>query len=131
MHVFTDCSKEPSLRRTAAAICIPVFRVVRAFLLTNHLSVFSTELFAIVLALEWIIEFNPLSVVILSDSLSTLKALESLQDGCRNDLVLEVWHLVNIAKWRGLVVHLCWIPAHVGIGGNETCDLAAKHALKL
>ena len=96
MHVFTDCSKEPSLRRTAAAICIPDFRVVRVFRLTNHLSVFSTEL-----ALEWIIEFNPLSVVIRSDSLSMLKALESIQDGCRNDLVLEVWNLVNIAKWRG------------------------------
>ena len=70
-------------------------------------------------------------MVILSDSLFALKVLESLQDGCRNDLVLEVWHLVNIAKRRGLVVHLCWIPAHVGIGGNESCDLAAQHALKL
>ena len=131
MHGNTDGSKGPSLGRTAAARCIPDIRVVRAFRLTNHLSVFSTELFAIVLAPEWIIEFNPLSVVFLSDSLSTLKVLESLQDGCRNNLVLEVWHLVNIAKWRGLVVDLCWIRAHVGIGGNEACNLAAKHALKL
>ena len=77
MHVYTDGSKEPSFGRTAAATCIPDFRVVRAFWLMNHLSVFSTELFAIVLALEGIIEFNPLSVVDLSDSLSSLKALES------------------------------------------------------
>ena len=118
MHVYTDGSKEASLGRTATAIRISDFRVVTAFRLTNHLSVFSTELFAIVLALEWISELNPFSVVILSDSLSTFKALEFLQDGCGNDLVLEVWHLVNIMKWRGLVVDLCWIPAHVGIGGN-------------
>ena len=31
LHVYTNGSKEPSLGRTAAAICIPDFRVVRAF----------------------------------------------------------------------------------------------------
>ena len=56
------------------------------------------------------------------------KALESLQDGGRYDLVLEVLHLVNIARWRGSVIDLCWIPAHVGIGRNEACDLVAKQA---
>uniref|UniRef100_UPI00358F2D64 transient receptor potential cation channel subfamily M member 1-like n=1 Tax=Myxine glutinosa TaxID=7769 RepID=UPI00358F2D64 len=99
--------------------------------LYDHLSIFRAELFAIVLALEveWIIEFNPLSAMIFSDSFSALKALESLQEGCRFDLVLEVLHLINIASWTGSVVNLCWIPAHVGIGGNQACNLAAKCAL--
>ena len=90
LHVYTDGSKEASLGRTATAIRISDFRVVRAFRLRNHLSVFSTKLFAIVLAPQWIIELSSFSVVILSDSLSAFEVLESLQDGCGNDLVLEV-----------------------------------------
>ena len=96
LHADTDGSKERSLRRISAAACIPDLRVVRSVQLTNHLSVLSTELFAIVLALEWIIEFNTLSAVILSDSLNALKALKSLQDGAIYDLVLEVLHLVTL-----------------------------------
>ena len=74
-------------------------------------------------------EFNPQSAVIVSDSLSGLKVLESLQSGCRQDLVLEVLHLLNMAFWRGMVIDLCWISSNVGIGGNEACNQAAKRAL--
>jgi len=56
--------------------------------------------------------------------------LESLQDGCRYHLVLEVLYLINIANWRGLIVNLFWNPSHLGIGGNEACDQAATRVLK-
>ena len=56
--------------------------------------------------------------------------LESLQDGCRYHLVLEVLYLINIANWRGLIVNLFWNPSHLGIGGNEACDQAATPVLK-
>ena len=102
--------------------------MIKSTWLSDHLSVFSAEFFVVVLAIEWIIEFNPLSAVIFSNSLSGLKALESLQSGCRQDLVLEVLHLLDMAIWRGTVIDLCWIPAHMGRGGNEACDQAAKRA---
>ena len=63
--------------------------------------------------------------------MSVLKALESLQDGGRYDLVIEVLHLVNTAILRESVIELCWIPTHVCIGGNEAYDLAVKEALKI
>ena len=98
------------------------------WVLSDQLTVFLTDFFAIVLVLKWIIDFNPISTVIFSDSLYGLKVLESMQSGCTYDPVLEVLHLLNTANWRGTVFNLCWIPAHMGIGRNEACDQAVKQA---
>ena len=36
-----------------------------------------------------------------------------------------------MAKEKGTIIDLPWIPAHMDIGDNEACDQAAKHALSL
>ena len=115
LHVDTDGSKNLALVRSADAFYIRDIKVIKSIRLSDYyLSVFSAELFAIVFGLEWIIDFKPLSAVTFSDSFSALKALESVQSGCRYDLVLEVLHLITMANWRSPVVDPCWIPAYVG-----------------
>jgi len=65
--------------------------------------------------------------VIFSDSISSLLAIHNihLETGYVLKFIKEYTHLVNSGK----TITLCWIPSHIGIGGNERADAAAKAAL--
>ncbi len=127
LQIFTDGSKEPESGRTAAVY----IKIKMAKRLSDHLSVFTTELLAIILALQWIEEVQPERTVICSDSMAALTSLLSGKSIARQDLVFEV--LLNLFRIRQLRidVHFLWVPAHVGVDGNEEEDLLAKKALKL
>ncbi len=61
--------------------------------------------------------------------LSGLLAIKNYSSKSRPELIWEIWHLYNIALKQGLDIKLEWIPAHVGIFGNESADSLAKSAL--
>ena len=65
--------------------------------------------------------------VIYSDSLSALEALKSYTH--RNYLVQQIKLQLNRLQKIGKSIEICWIPAHVGILGNEKADAAAKSAI--
>ena len=44
-------------------------------------------------------------------------------------LFLNSWMLLRLAM-RGCAVHFQWVPAHVGLAGNEKADALAKKALQ-
>jgi ribonuclease HI len=69
--LFTDGSKDPKTRRTGAAFSVPEFQVAVTKRATDHLSVYTLELLAILLAAEWEEEVRPDRVVNCSDSYST------------------------------------------------------------
>ncbi len=85
LQVFTGGSG-----RTAAAVCIYTFKIKMAKRLSDHLSVFTTELLAIILALQWTEEVQPERTVICSDSMAALTSLLSGKSEARQDLVFEV-----------------------------------------
>ncbi len=129
LQVFTDGSKEPESGRTTAAVYIPTFKMKMAKRLSDHLSVFITELLAIILALQWIEEVQSEITVMCSDSMAALTSLLSCKSEARQDLVFEV--LLNLFRIRQLriEVNFLWVPAHVGVDGNEEVDFLAKKAL--
>ena len=45
-----------------------------------------------------------------------------------NHLVQDILQCITSLYAAGKVIKLCWIPSHVGIGGNERADSAAKRA---
>ena len=90
-------------------------------------SIFSAEMKALCLALRMVYQARGEKFLILSDSLSSLIAIQERK--------LDHPFLIEFSEWftmllsDGKNVELAWIPSHVGIKGNEAADTAAKDAL--
>lgn len=86
VHIFTYGSKGPTTGYTAAAVYIPNFQVNIQKRIPNHVSVFTTELKAILLAKQLVKEAKPKRGVC-SDCLSALSSLVSGESNTRQQLI--------------------------------------------
>jgi len=125
IRVFTDGSKAGA-RVSAAAVCGESTKSVR---LPDHVSIFTAELYALNLALGAIRNKRENNFLILTDSLSSLEAINSFK--IENSLVLSFIRDYTKLASNGKQIVICWVPSHVGIRGNEKADAAAKSALNL
>jgi len=125
LAIFTDGSKAGD-KVAAGAIVAGHFLVRR---LPDKASVYSAELTAITMAIEFIVDSSKVCFIIYSDSLSCLQSLEGHH--MKNPLLQNVIQLYMMATSQGKDIVFCWVPSHVGILGNETADFAAKSALNL
>ncbi|GFN86905.1 RNA-directed DNA polymerase from mobile element jockey [Plakobranchus ocellatus] len=125
--VFTDDSKLEE-KVTAAAYFREHPDRSKATRLRDGAFVFSAELEGIALALTEIKKLTKYhkNFIIYSDSLSALQAVQS-----KNFKVIDIRRLYNLIRKFPPYVHISfvWIPAHVGIQGNENVDKLAKAAL--
>ena len=123
--IYTDGSKSPIGVGYAAVSSSKTLQ----FSLPGNASVFTAELSAIWAAIEIIKEQPPQKFVIFSDSKS---AIEALQHYCpKNSLVQQIKYQFHKLYEDNINVELCWIPAHVGIVGNENADKAARAAINM
>ena len=98
--------------------------------LPGHMSVFTTELIAIVEAVELVSkqDFADNDIIIASDSLSSIQALYSMD--LFNPLVFKILKLcTSLFHTKDQSVVFVWCPSHVGIPGNEKADRLARQAL--
>src|SRR5207244_3974295 len=82
LQVYTDASKSDSGKLTAAFV-IPELNQSLKLRLTDNGTVYSAELMAIKIALDWITKNikNSRDTVIYTDSMSAIQSLESINQG--------------------------------------------------
>lgn len=131
IFLFTDGSKDPQTGHTGAAVYIPVNQYHIKKRITNNISVYTTELIAILIALQWIEENDIYNVVIASDSFSSLESIRSGRSSYRMDILNNILSKTYYIKMKGKSVYFIWVPAHVGVEGNEKADFLAKQALRI
>lgn len=98
---------------------------------SDHASSTQTELAAIIQATRHVADREETSVVIFTDSLTALQALQHDQPKDNVRLITTAITLLNELQQQGKQVTLAWIPSHAGIQGNERADEAAKRAASM
>ena len=127
LHIYTDGSLNPNTKKVGCSIYIPYFKYSKYVRINDYTSIYTAELFAVLLALEWIEEFQPLHVCIFMDCLSALQAIS--QFNLNNKLICDIRHALLNIRNRASIVVFEWIPGHCGIHGNEMADRLAKRAV--
>lgn len=128
---FTDESKQSERGRTGAAFFITHYEIAVKKRATDPLSVCTVDPLGILLALQRLEGNNQnQNVAIASDSLFAWSSIQSRETLCRQDIIYHILHLLLILHGRELDVSFHWVPAHVGMEGNETLDIFAKRLHK-
>ena len=127
LKIYTDGSVLDS-NDCGSAFSIPDLNLHKSYYLGKGLSIFTCELYAILFALQLLMDMttNILNIVICVDSRSVLQSLQSWDCGVRTDLVFEIKYLIHLLRLRNLGIVLCWVPSHCGIYWNDYVDKLAK-----
>jgi len=80
---------------------------------------------AILRALDYALSENFYDFVILSDSLTTLICIQTLNTAS-SDVIKSILCLLHAHHLKGNSMHFIWIPSHNAIEGNEKADQLAK-----
>uniref|UniRef100_A0A673MAK6 Uncharacterized LOC107721237 n=1 Tax=Sinocyclocheilus rhinocerous TaxID=307959 RepID=A0A673MAK6_9TELE len=128
LQIFTDGSKDPERETTGAAFLVPdwAHSIKRT---SNHLAVYTVEMIAILLSLQWVEDYKPGKVLICSDSLSVLKSLRSFKSS-HQDILFSILQIYSRLVQNDILISFIWVPSHVGVKGNEDVDKLAKQALQ-
>ncbi|XP_035984330.1 uncharacterized protein LOC118557933 [Fundulus heteroclitus] len=127
IQIYTDASKNTS-NRVGIAFIIPQFHIKIGKRISDGVSVYTGEMLALLLAVQWVEEVRPLKSIICSDSSSSLISLQNNQSDSRPDILIEIQQTLYRINMMGLVVNFVWVPAHNEIKGNEMADRMAKES---
>ena len=134
IKIYTDGSKDQEKNITGAGVSVfhnnKEIKQCKIKLDGRH-SIFTCELFAIKTAITWIhsCKLKDQTIDIYTDSLSSLQALEAINNKNRQELIIDIYRTNSIIKkLYNTQINLKWIPSHVGVTGNEAADKLAKEA---
>ena len=124
--IYTDGSKQQE--GVGAAVYSLELKINQCYKLPAECTIYTAEAFAIRQALIHIQKNKLHNVVILSDSQSVLKKIQTT-----NLDPYESWYITNIKQLMNNLgnrnIYLAWIPGHQQIQGNEKADSLAKEAV--
>jgi ribonuclease HI len=121
LKIFTDGSVLPSTD-SGCGFVIPDLKIQKDFYLGKRFSIFTAELYAILMALELIfnLPFAIFRLVFCVDSKSVLYGLQGWSFKNRSDLLFDIKLLIS--HMRGSEITFCWIPSHCDIFYNDVAD---------
>lgn len=118
LKIYTDGSK--TSQSTAYGIYSDHLKLNIKVRINRESSIFEAESQAILSALE--LTDNNYDTIILTDSLSAVKAIQSFQQSN-----YTIQKIQNTLKEK-TNIKIVWIPSHIGITGNENADRLANSA---
>ena len=97
---------------------------------TDSFTVYSGELYGILLGtgLASHVGYRPGRVFICVDNQASIRAIGNSSSKSGQHIVQRIVEEIEKLRKSGYVIELHWIPAHMGIVGNELADKAAKEA---
>lgn len=125
INIYTDGSK--SANGTGCAIIVEEEEEEIITKLPTVFSVFSSEAYAILKALNYIENSTKIKFIINTDSKSVINATQNKKT--TNPFIRSILEVVTKLKTKHILLQ--WIPSHLGIRGNERADAAAKRAVEL
>ena len=123
-YIYTDGSRKDG--HSAAAITSQNYEKTNR--LHDSHSIFSAELIAISSALRYIASKHFQKAVICTDSASSVRTLTTRKTET-HPLVYKIKKQLIALQKEKKEVRILWIPAHMGIQGNERADNLAKTGL--
>ena len=122
IRIYTDGSLKDE--KAGCAFVAPNLSYSERYKLNDGISIFSAELYALEMALEFASTVKDDKIIIFSDSKSVLQTMKH-QSSTRVNHALMLMH--EMLK-KGKSIKIQWIPSHVNICGNDLADSAAKSA---
>ena len=120
-HIYTD----GSVIKNKSGAGIYSHNYTTSIRISDDTNIFDTEAFAILKAIENATN-KKLNSIIFTDSKSCTQAIYTGKT--KNPIILQIIDKIIKSKQR---LYISWIPAHIGICGNEAADKYAKQAILL
>ena len=118
---------------TGFGVVVPSKRIGFNRRTSDNLSVYTVEMLGVLVALKWVESSTVEKIVkelICTDSASVLASMRSFYSSSRQGLLYEVLQSITRIVQQGRQIHFLWVPAHVGVKGNEKADKMGKKALE-
>lgn len=132
--IYTDGSRSEYNISTGSSYYIPEEEMGYMISIDKKCSNFTEEAVAILKAMQLMInKENGKDIIIYSDALSVIQAVTNNNLSVYiNVYILEIrkkyFELKNKEYRVGKKIVLCWVPAHIGVEGNEIADQLVKKA---
>jgi len=124
--IYSDNS---DINKKIDAAAVVSHRTTKSFLdSTANYTVYSAELYGIILAtiLASMSNYEKSKIIICRDNQAAIRAIDNSGNSSGQHLVEFIIMFIEKLRSKGVEVELHWVPAHIGIDGNEFADIAAK-----